>query len=153
MRLPELRAQGIGYRDKPLKLSRSVAAELVDDPLAGASGMLRVALLGCGDIGEQNAAAVAQAPNARLVACFDPVPALADELALRYGVDAVPSAEDVLGRDDVDAVFLSVPHDLHAPLAIQAARAGRHVIVEKPPAQSLDAAVEMVNAAREAGCR
>ena len=151
LHLPDLAARGVGFRDKPLKLGRGVAGELVDDPLAGASGMLRVALLGCGDIGEQNAAAVAQAPNAQLVACFDPLPALAAELALRHGVDAVPSAEDVFARDDVDAVFLAVPHDLHAPLAMQAARSGHHVIVEKPPAQSLAAAVEMAAAARAAG--
>ncbi len=150
LRLPDLAARGVGYRDKPLAL-RGGGGRLVDDPLAGASGMLRVALLGCGDIGEQNAGAIAQATNARLVACFDPLPALADELATRYGVDAVRSVEEVLSRDDVDAVFLSVPHDLHAPLAIQAAQAGCHVIVEKPPAQSLDATVEMVSAVRRAG--
>lgn len=151
LRLPDLAARGVAYRDKPLTARRGVVAGLVHDPLDGAAGMLRVALLGCGDIGEQNAGAISRAPNVRLVACFDPLSSLAEDLALRFDVDAVGSVEEVLARDDVDAVFLAVPHDLHAPLAIQAAAAGRHVIVEKPPAQSLDAAVELAFAVRRAG--
>jgi 2-desacetyl-2-hydroxyethyl bacteriochlorophyllide A dehydrogenase len=149
-RLPNLAARGVAYRHKPLAAQPRTEAA-TEDPLAGATGMLRVALLGCGDIGEQNAGAIAAAPNARLVACFDPVPALAADLARRYGVDAVSSAEEILARDDVDAVFLAVPHDLHAPLAIEAALAGRHVIIEKPLAQSLAAAVELCAAVRDAG--
>jgi 2-desacetyl-2-hydroxyethyl bacteriochlorophyllide A dehydrogenase len=148
LRLPDLSARGVGVRAKPLGLGWPTDA---DDPLAGASGMLRIALIGCGDIGEQNAGAIAQAPNARLVACFDPVASLADELAARHSVHAARSIDEILARDDVDAVFLAVPHDLHAPLAIQASRTGRHVIVEKPPAESLAAATAMAAAIRLAG--
>jgi predicted dehydrogenase len=113
--------------------------------------MLGVALLGCGDIGVHNALAVAQAPNARLVACYDPLRALAEELAAEYDAAVPDSVEALLERSDVDAVFLSVPHHHHAPLAIQAAEAGKHVIVEKPPANDLAGAVEMFRAAEKAG--
>lgn len=147
-RLPDLAARGVAYRARPLRAAVIAGA---DDPLAEASGDLGIALVGCGDIGEQNAGAIASAPNARLVACFDPVVRLAEDLATRHGVAAARSVDEVLAREDVDAVFLAVPHDLHAPLAIQAAEAGRHVIVEKPAAESLEAAVRMAEAARRAG--
>lgn len=121
------------------------------DPFANAAGMLSIGLIGCGDIAVSNAAAIAAAPNTRLAACFDPVPRLADDLARRHGAVSLPTVEAMLGDPAVDAVFLAVPHHLHAPIAMQAAAAGKHVIVEKPPANDLAAAVAMTDAARRAG--
>jgi predicted dehydrogenase/NADPH:quinone reductase-like Zn-dependent oxidoreductase len=151
MRPPDLRARGVAAGVHPRPLERVAADALAEDPLAGATGMLGVALLGCGDIGEQNAAAIHAAPNARLVACYDPVPALASEVAGRFGAGTASSIEGLLANDAVDAVFLAVPHDLHGPLAVQAAVAGRHVIIEKPLAQSLAAAQATADAVRAAG--
>lgn len=153
-RRPDLAGRGIDF-ETPLPLApsarRAMRATMDADPFAGASGHLRIGLLGCGDIAVRNAAAIAAAPNAELVACFDTVPALAEELGRVHGCTPEPAAESLLARNDVDAVFLAVPHHLHAPLAIQAAEAGRHVVVEKPPANDLSAAVEMVRAAERAG--
>jgi predicted dehydrogenase/threonine dehydrogenase-like Zn-dependent dehydrogenase len=153
VRPPALGARGVEFGRRPAAPAarERLAPLLAEDPFAGASGRLRIGLLGCGDIAWQNAAGVDAAPNTELVACFDPVAALAGELARRFGAEAVPSAEALLRRADVDAVFLAVPHHLHAPLALQAAAAGKHVIVEKPPANSLAAAVEMVRGAERAG--
>ena len=131
---------------RPGRRSRAAA-----DPFAGAEGSLGVALLGCGDIGVDNAAAVVAAPNARLVACYDPDPALAAAVADRFGTTAATSAEALLALRDVQAVFIAVPHHLHTPLAIQAAEAGRHVIVEKPLARTLAEAEELAAAVRRAG--
>ena len=107
--------------------------------------------MGCGDIAVHNAAGIGAAPNARVVVCFDPVRGLAEELAAAHGADVAPAFEAVLERRDVDAVFLAVPHHLHAPMAIEAAEAGKHVIVEKPMANNLASAVAMADAARRAG--
>ncbi len=123
----------------------------VPDPFAGARGHLRIGLVGCGDIAVHNAAGAAAAPNVELVACFDPVLRLAQELATRHGATACSSFEQLLDRGDIDAVVLSVPHHLHAPLAIEAAQAGKNVIVEKPLARDLDGAVSMARAAQAAG--
>ena len=51
----------------------------------------------------------------------------------------------------MDAVFLAVPHHLHAPLALQAAACGKHIVVEKPLANNLAAARQMVAGVQEAG--
>jgi len=93
---------------------------------------------------------VAKADNSELVACYDPSTALAKAVADSHGAAVETTAEALFERRDVDAVFLSVPHHLHAPLALQAAEYGRHIIVEKPLANNLAAAQEMIEAAERA---
>ena len=151
---PDTAARGLTYGRAPLPPSRELAnhvREQVGNPFRGARGHLRIGLLGCGDIGVANAAAISAAPNAELVACFDNDEWLAREVGARFGGEAADSAEALLGRDDVDAVFLALPHHLHAPLAIAAAEAGLHVIVEKPLANDLASALAIVDAAQRAG--
>lgn len=147
---PDLSARGVDYRMRPIRSTSAFATNL-SDPFAGAEGHLRVGLLGCGDVALHNAAAVAAAPNTELVACYDPVRELAQEVAGRHGAEISRTADELIERNDIDAIFLAVPHHLHAPLGIQAAASGRHVIVEKPPANDLESAVAMVREAERAG--
>jgi len=121
------------------------------DPFERATGQLRIGLLGCGDIAGANAAGVIEAPNTTLVACYDPASHLAEDLAGRFGAEVEPTVEALLDRNDVDAAFLCVPHHLHAPMAIQAAEAGKHVIAEKPLANNITGALAMIAAAERAG--
>jgi predicted dehydrogenase/threonine dehydrogenase-like Zn-dependent dehydrogenase len=121
----------------------------LEDPLSGAEGRLRLGLVGCGDIAVQNASAAAAAPNVEIAACFDPIARLAEDLSRRHGARVARSQTELLSDPDVDAVLLCVPHDLHAPLAIEVCRAGKPVIVEKPLANNLTAALAMREAARE----
>jgi UDP-N-acetyl-2-amino-2-deoxyglucuronate dehydrogenase len=121
-----------------------------DHPRAGEDRM-RFTLIGCGDVGLHNAAAIAGARNAELVTSFDPVEALAEVTAERFGGTVAATIEEALDPQHVDAVFLCVPHDLHAPLIEQAAAAGLQVVVEKPLANDLDAARRAVDAANRAG--
>jgi predicted dehydrogenase len=65
--------------------------------------------------------------------------------------EGVAAWEDVLARDDVDAVDICAPNSMHAALAIAAASAGKHVLVEKPVATSVADADAMIAAARSAG--
>jgi predicted dehydrogenase len=116
-----------------------------------ATGQVRFGMIGCGEIAVLNAEALALAPNTSVTACHDLVPELAADLAGRLGAACSSSVDALLERNDVDAVLLSVPHHLHAPLAIRAAQAGKDVVVEKPPANDFDAAVRMVQAATAAG--
>jgi UDP-N-acetyl-2-amino-2-deoxyglucuronate dehydrogenase len=89
--------------------------------------------------------------NARLVAVTDVVPAAAGTFAQRFGCAAEPSLASLLARDDIDVVTVCVPSGLHAEVGIQAAEAGKHLIVEKPIDVSLAAADRLIAAARQAG--
>ena len=154
-RLPDLTGRGMDMKQRPLppggRRGRGVSLYGQLDPFAGASGRLRIGLLGCGDIAAQNAEAICAAPNTELVACHDPHRQLADDLARAYGCEVAPTSRALLERNDVDAVLLAVPHHLHGPLGIEAVAAGKHVIVEKPLANNLAAAVELARAADRAG--
>jgi predicted dehydrogenase len=76
----------------------------------------------------------------------------AGDLARQHGVEA-HSTEDLLGRGDVDAVVVATPVPSHRPLVEAAARAGKHVLVEKPMTNTRADADAMVAAADRAGVR
>jgi predicted dehydrogenase len=78
----------------------------------------------------------------------------AARLANYYGVGQIVDYDgyDALLRgSDIDAVYIALPNHLHADYAVRAARAGKHVLVEKPLATSEQDALAMIAAAREAG--
>jgi predicted dehydrogenase len=75
----------------------------------------------------------------------------AEELGRTYGADATESVDEVLARDDVDAVYVVTPVHLHAEQVIAAAKAGKHVLCEKPLARTASEARPMVDACRDAG--
>jgi predicted dehydrogenase/threonine dehydrogenase-like Zn-dependent dehydrogenase len=112
---------------------------------------LRLALVGCGEIATANAAAAAMAGGVELVGFYDLDRALAVDLADDHGGWVAASVDELLSRSDVDAIFVSVPHHLHAPLTISGLEAGKHVIVEKPPANDLAGALRMREAAERTG--
>lgn len=155
LRPPDVSGRGADPARRPAPPARGRgrvhALDHGGDPFADAQGMLRFGMVGCGDVAGQNAIAIATAPNTKLTATFDLDAALAQEIASPHDARVARSYAELLERPDVDAVLLSVPHHLHAPLAREAAAAGRHVVVEKPPANDLRSAVEMVAAAEEAG--
>lgn len=110
-----------------------------------------IAVIGCGRISRSHLAAVSSQPElATLIATVDSDLRLAQEAAARYGAQvALDSVEQALARSDIDAVVICLPNHLHAPVAIQAARAGKHILVEKPMADTAGDAREMAAAAHE----
>jgi len=74
-----------------------------------------------------------------------------EKLAKRYGCDWTDSLEAAVGRDDVDAVYVAGPVHTHAEHVIAAARAGKHVLCEKPLARSVAEAKTMVDACVDNG--
>lgn len=95
------------------------------------------ALIGCGEIGWRNAQSIAEADGAKLVRLVDTNPGAGGVLAARFGVPISPSIADALSDPSVDAVFIATPHDLHAQMVVEAAKAGKHVVVEKPVATTV----------------
>ena len=112
---------------------------------------LRIGMIGCGEISVQTAKGIAAAANAEHVMVMDVSERVARDLGETYGVPYTTEVGELLANPAVDAVYIAVPHHLHAPLTLQAIGAGKHVMVEKPIATTLADADAMIAAAREAG--
>jgi predicted dehydrogenase len=109
-------------------------------------------MIGLGEIAYKSTGGLIQdAVNAEMIVGMDPVEHVAKSYQDRFGIPCSTSLDDVLGHGDVDAVIVSTPHSLHAPLGIEAAKAGKHVIVEKPMATTLEDADALMEACKEAG--
>jgi predicted dehydrogenase/aryl-alcohol dehydrogenase-like predicted oxidoreductase len=93
------------------------------------------------DAGQITAVGSRSAENARKFADANDLP----------GATCHGSYKDLLADDNVDAVYVATPHPMHAPWAIKAAEAGKHVLVEKPMALNHAEAQQMIEAAREMG--
>ena len=94
---------------------------------------VRVAVVGCGAMTRENLMPVLCGyERIRLVALVDVNEANARALADSYGVPAVLTSLDALTKDLVDAVMIATPPAFHAPQAIELARRGLHLFVEKP---------------------
>ncbi|MGH3227199.1 MAG: Gfo/Idh/MocA family protein [Streptosporangiaceae bacterium] len=89
--------------------------------------------------------------NARLVAVTDVAADAAAAFAAARGCPAEPDLDALLARPDVEVVCVCVPSGLHAAIGVQAAKAGKHLVVEKPIDVSLEAADRLIDAARAAG--
>ena len=76
-----------------------------------------------------------------------------DACAEQFGWESVEyDVDDLLARDDIDLVDITVPNNMHAELAVKAAEAGKHVFCEKPLATTVEDAEKMVEAVSKAGC-
>jgi predicted dehydrogenase len=113
---------------------------------------VRVGVVGCGNHGGALAQAVVRSDTLRLVACADPDPAAVRRVAgLSDAVSAYASLEALLDASDVDAVLIATPHEVLAPLALSAIRAGKHLLIEKPMAMDEPQGKEVEFAAASAG--
>ncbi len=108
-------------------------------------------IVGAGRVTRYHAEAIARTDGARLVAVCRSSAEQAAEAEARFGVPCETSYEALLARPDVDAVCICTPSGLHAAQAIAAARAGKHVLLEKPMALALADADATIAACREAG--
>ena len=109
-----------------------------------------IGIIGSGFMGRTHSEAFskyAKGASLRAVAEGSRAPALAEE----YGIDCEPSVEALIARDDVDAVVVTTPHHLHAANALAAMDSGKHVLLEKPVAASLDECHKLDKALKESG--
>ena len=115
---------------------------------------VRCAVIGCGVIGPVHGAVLSALDTAELVACCDIIPERAQAFAERFGVpDWYTDASKIFERDDIDSVSICTPHYLHVPMTVDAARAGKHVMTEKPMAMNSQEATDAIMACREAGVK
>ncbi len=93
---------------------------------------VRFALIGSGAIAGVHVEALARIPNARLTAIYSVKPDDARKLVASAGAVVCASLDELLARDDVDAILIATPSGLHAESALPALKAGKHVLCEKP---------------------
>lgn len=109
----------------------------------------RFGILGSGFMGRTHAEAIHRLPNARLVAVHGG--SRAPGLAERYGMAFEPDKQALLARSDIDAIVVTTPHHLHVEEAVTSITQGKHVLVEKPLATTLDDCDRMIAAAKQHG--
>lgn len=114
---------------------------------------LRLGLIGTGGIAQiAHLPAAKKAKNVDLVAICDIATDLGRTLASKYGVPKFHSdAKSLLKSDEVDAVLIAVADQFHAELTVDALEAGKHVLVEKPLASSIDECMRIVDAVKRTG--
>lgn len=113
--------------------------------------MIKIGIIGCGKITEvRHAPEYSENPNCEITAFFDVVPEKAQAMAKRYGGKAYASVEELL-NSDVDAVSVCVANRFHAEISIQALKAGKHVLCEKPMATTPEDCEKMVATAKQMG--
>lgn len=108
-------------------------------------------VVGCGMIAHFHARAIADVPGAKLVAGFDTVPAAADRLAKATGCRAYYDLDEILADDDVEVVTVGTPSGAHMEPAVAAARAGKHLIIEKPLEITLRRCDKIIRECQKAG--
>lgn len=116
------------------------------------NGKYGFGLVGVGMGGETHASQIALLEEAELVACYGRNPEKAKKFAEEYGAQKYYSDYQEFCQDqDLDFVIICTPNGLHAEFSIPAAKAGKHLIVEKPLEISLEAAQTIIDAAHDAG--
>lgn len=114
---------------------------------------LKLGIVGAGAIAQRNAKEAAASGSARITGVFDVNHKVARAMAKTLSAPFFASYEELLQSDAIDTVLLSVPHHLHKPMTVQAAGAKKHVLVEKPMANNLNEAEEMIRACRDNGVK
>lgn len=113
---------------------------------------VRFAILGCGRISSAHLDAIKNAPNAELAAVCDIVEENAKAAAVSGGLDKwYTSLEEMLQKEEVDVVNICTPSGLHCENVVVAAKAGKHILCEKPLDVTKEKVDLMIQACKDAG--
>jgi predicted dehydrogenase len=113
---------------------------------------LRVGVVGLGYAGRTHLESYLQLPDTHVIALADPDPERLSRLGEIHNIPHLHhDHQELLAREDLDAISVCTPNHLHAPVAIAALERGRHVLCEKPLARSGPEAEAIVQAAIQAG--
>jgi len=117
--------------------------------------MIKIGITGTGMIGTAHVVGLAayKPDGVEYVAACDNNKEKCDEFAGKYGLKAYYDLKDMLADESIDIVDVCVPSSMHEEFAVAAAKAGKHILVEKPIAFTMEAALNMYGAARENGVK
>jgi phthalate 4,5-cis-dihydrodiol dehydrogenase len=124
-----------------------------EDWLLGGCAMFNVGVIGAGSYGAEHARAIAELEDVRLVASCRTNRAALDEFTAQYGGQGYTNYRDLLADRDVDIVVIATPHHVHTQVAEDTARAGKHILLEKPMAPTLAECDRILAAVERAGVR
>lgn len=128
------------------------------DDLPYQGPVLRVAIMGLGSYGSRVADAMKDCKMAKLVGVISGTPSKVKEWQTKYGVPEkncynYDNFDAIKNNADIDAVYVITPNALHKPYAVRVAKAGKHVICEKPMAVNAAEGQEMVDACKQANVK
>jgi phthalate 4,5-cis-dihydrodiol dehydrogenase len=121
--------------------------------MADTQAVLRFGLIGLGGAAMQMLPSLMTHPQVRLAACADPNVQAGERFAADFDATAYQQAEELCSDPSIDAVYIATPHHLHRNHAVMAAEAGKHIIVEKPMAMTLEDCDAMIDASERNGAR
>ncbi len=113
---------------------------------------IKFAVVGAGLIAPFHLNAIKDAQGAIATGVFDIAQDRCAEMAKKFGIKAYGSLDELL-NDDVDVVCVATPNHLHKDIVIAAAKKGKHILTEKPPAMTLKETDEMIAACEQAGVK
>lgn len=114
---------------------------------------LKMAVVGVGTIGAFHARVLNEADNAELCAVCDLNSELAKKAAKQYGCKCYTNIDDLAKDKEIKAVIICVPDNFHCETAEKLAKAGKHILIEKPIAKTVAEASRIEKACRESGVR
>tara|TARA_R110002110_G_scaffold269682_2_gene485334 strand:+ start:4335 stop:5528 length:1194 start_codon:yes stop_codon:yes gene_type:complete len=121
--------------------------------MADTQDVLRFGLIGLGGAAMQMLPSLMAHPRVRLAACADPNVQAREHFAADFDAAAYQQAEELCADPSIDAVYIATPHHLHRDHAVMAVEAGKHIIVEKPMAMTLEECDAMIDASERNGAR
>ena len=110
-----------------------------------------IAFAGAGIVAEMHGRGVAANGNARLIGAYDPDAVKAEAITKKFGGCVFPSLQDLLADPQVEAVHVLTPTEHHLSTALASLNAGKHVLIEKPVAQSKEEIASLQQAAERSG--
>jgi predicted dehydrogenase len=115
--------------------------------------IVKFGIVGCGMVSEFQADALTKVPGAEITAFCDRKLAAAEKRVSQFGGTAYSDLDDFLKNPEIDAVSVCTPSGLHMEVAIAAARAKKHLIIEKPLEVTTDRIDQIIAACRENGVK
>jgi len=112
---------------------------------------IRTGIIGCGKGAHLHAQALLNLPESVFTGVYSRTFKSAQSFAEKYNVKAYESIEEMAEKGGIEAVIICTPHPAHAKVAVRAAKAGMHILVEKPLASSLEDADAIISAAKDNG--
>ncbi|MBT8300214.1 MAG: Gfo/Idh/MocA family oxidoreductase, partial [Maribacter sp.] len=113
-----------------------------------------VGLVGSQFISSIHAEALKTVADAKIIAVMSPTEGNAKKFAIKHGIPHhFTNLDDMLAMEEIDMIVIGAPNNVHCKIALKAAKAGKHMVVEKPLCMNLKEADLMINACKEANVK